>query len=396
LNDIQLRVTSFNRFAPLTAAPPTDTFPRIRHLGLDGTLITWQEILTLSSSLPCLERLELRRNRLKRLFDPEAGNNTESANSHPTNDTAGLERLQSLHLQENELSDWHDLVAALTPLPSLQQLVLSSNRFRAIATPGQAETKRFSCLKDIALDRNPLSAWSDVDAVAAWCCSAATDESRSSQTLDPLETSTLSSLFISNENDTGTFVEGLDSRDVRAIVIARLPTLQHVNGTLVRPAERRDAELWYLGRVAEERLNDSTLKSTHPRFEALSLAHAFTKEDSEKRAHVEETDTLRSRLLELHVHTSAVSPPNLSEAESKGTVNLLGTSALRTCTAKIAKACGVKGRDIKELWAALVPASSDEPDPDGAEGRIVVSLDNASRELGWYGVQNGDHLLVVL
>ncbi|KAK0530847.1 hypothetical protein OC834_003165 [Tilletia horrida] len=381
----------FNRFAPLQAAPPAESFARVRHLGLDGNLISWVEILVLSSSLPQLERLDMRRNKLRSFA-------TASDSHKPlkeASDAQPLPRLKSLHLQENELHDWLDLVDALAQLPQLSQLVLSSNSFSSVPRPSEPDTRRFPALTDLAIDKNPLLEWTDVDALASWCCPPPSGG-------DPLASGRLVSLSVGGaEEASPPLAQGLDARDVRAIAVARIPTLQHVNGTLIRAAERRDAEIWYLGRVAEEALDDETRRHRHPRFDVLSQVHGFTKEDSAKRAHVEETETLRSRLIELRVIRARSTPPQLEDTdnEAKGSVKLLGTAPIRSSMTKIAKACGLKSREIKELWASLAPANDGADEADAAsdlERRITVYLDNPSKELGWYGVQNGDYLLVVL
>ncbi|KAE8271367.1 hypothetical protein A4X09_0g967 [Tilletia walkeri] len=391
----------FNRFSPLHVAPSPDSFVNIRHLGLDGTLITWSEILILSSSLTKVERLELRRNRLRRFQTSEQGRASGTDESGPIQP---LQHLRSLHLQENELDDWLDLIAALTTLPQLEQVVLSLNRFSSIPPPAAGDERRFPALNQIAIDDNPLSSWSDVDALGAWCCGPASTGSEQSETSnrDPLATSSLTTFSIGAEEGKAPFASGLNPRDLRTIAIARLPSLKNINGSVIRAAERRDAELWYLGRVAEERLEEEALKVRHPRYQPLSLIHEFTKEDSAKRAQVEEPDTLRSRLIELEVYIIKSVPPRLSDAEAKGKVKLLGTSAIRTSMTKIAKACGVKARDVKELWASLSPTAS-ATGGEGAEGndedvdrRITICLDNTTKELGWFGVQSGDYLFVRL
>ncbi|KAE8264258.1 hypothetical protein A4X03_0g1079 [Tilletia caries] len=394
----------FNRFSPLRVAPAADSFVNIRHLGLDGTLISWSEVLVLSSSLPRIERLELRRNNLRR-FHP-TGQGKTMASEEPGS-IAPLQTLRSLHLQENQLEHWLDLVTALAPLPQLDQIVLSSNQFSNIPPPAAHDGRRFPALTQIAIDGNPLNSWSDVDALGAWCCSpAGSNPNRSERpTNDPLTASSLTYFSIGGAQGSAPFASGMDPRDLRAIAIARLPSLQNINGSLIRAAERRDAEIWYLGRIAEERLDEGTLKARHPRYEALSLVHDFTKQDSAKRAQVEETETLRSKLLELEVYVVHSVPPRLSDAEAKGSVKLLGTSAIRTSMTKIAKACGVKPRDVKELWASLSPTArmtEEEEAQDQGEGgedadqRITICLDNLTKELGWFGVQNGDYLFVVL
>ncbi|KAK0547484.1 hypothetical protein OC846_004846, partial [Tilletia horrida] len=376
----------FNRLARLDTPPQQDGFLEIRHLGLDGNLISWAEVIVLSECLPNLERVELRRNNLKRFF-PD-GKNAFAIDSGDGGRRGQMQKLKSLHLQENVLHDWLDLVAALSDLTSLEQLVLSSNHFSTIPRPNDEDDRRFSGPIEIAIDHNPLNSWSDIDALAAWCCPAV---SKASKADDYLVNSSLKSLHVHGKAETGPFSQ--DPRDVRAISIARIPSLQSINGSAIRASDRRDAEIWYLGYVAEQRLGEEERQTIHPRFEALSKVHNFTKEDSAKRAEVEETDTLKSKLIELKVYVTHSAPPRLAEAESKGTIKLLGTSALRSSMTKLAKACGVKSRDVKDVWASLSPG---EEDGDDEVDRITTCLDSPSKELSWYGLSNGDYVFVIL
>lgn len=100
---------------------PPQPLTHVRVLILNACHLTWQDILHVAPSLPCLEELYL-------------GGNGISELSAPGPEL--LKNLHSLDLQGNGLSRWHS-VTCLSALPSLSSLQLSDNDLGSIEAPGE-------------------------------------------------------------------------------------------------------------------------------------------------------------------------------------------------------------------------------------------------------------------
>eukprot|EP00884_Botryococcus_braunii_P020395 jgi/Botrbrau1/7039/Bobra.0165s0062.1 len=194
--------------APATAA--TSMFRLLQVLVLNHCGISFQQILTLERSIPALRELHLQGNGCVLLADPGTS----------------LQRLEVLDLEGNLVNDWGEVVK-LCWLPNLRQLQLSRNRLAAIQYPSIKGSEHmegrhaFERLETLLLGDNLISTWDSVDE------------------LDKFPR-------LKDVRLTGNALLQSGPSGARFQVIARVAGLEVLNGSEVRPQERRDAELRYL------------------------------------------------------------------------------------------------------------------------------------------------------
>ena len=132
------------------------------------------------------------------------------------------------------LGSWARQVA-LPRLGALRVLQLTDNRLECVellapqtAKTAEAAADEFATLEHVALAGNPIADWASVDALA--------------------RLARLGSLRLGGAPVT----RGLGASEVRVAIIARVPRLRQLNGSLVGTKERTEAEKAYVRRVMRE------------------------------------------------------------------------------------------------------------------------------------------------
>ncbi|SNX82762.1 related to PAC2 - microtubule effector required for tubulin heterodimer formation [Melanopsichium pennsylvanicum] len=408
----------FNRFQSPPKKVPQTWIARLRHvqdLRLDETLMQWEELVRLAPALDGLLHLQLGYNGISRLV-------TSSIDGTGSEEMAAiLPSLVSLSLEGNAIESWPGLVAALSSLPSLESLNLNRNRVVAIpaATPS---SRKLSKLKELHLRDNQIESWSTLEHIAQWL--------GRNEGLEALHVSTICDEDDPQKSSTAGpsgLLSMYEYRDFRAITIARLPSLKILDKTEITFKERKDAELFVYTRFhegdayiingntsasgkpilhdSEEKLNLTTEEksSRFPRY--LELAKLFDGDDSATSIHQthpksnKKMNTLRSKMLTLTVFAAAAAPsmqmPHLSETKAEAKVQLLISTPLRLAKIKLANSVGVKAAQIAQIWALLKQPNEKESEEENGE-RIVLEVDDMSRNLDWYEVNTGDQLVLVI
>lgn len=167
----------------------------------------------------------------------------------------GLQTLRLLNLDDNYLEDWQE-VMKLSKLPSLAKLCLNGNRLTLVEYLARSGDRNSTSLPFVSLlclylGRNNLADWSSVDALD-WFPSL--QDVRLSD--NPL-----------TDHKTGTAT--------RFMLIARMGSLSCLNGSLIKPRERRDSEIRYVRHVLQTMRTQSKERiiKSHPRFEKLRMIH---------------------------------------------------------------------------------------------------------------------------
>ncbi|KAJ1034586.1 hypothetical protein NDA18_001442 [Ustilago nuda] len=410
LEHLRTLLLHFNRLqSPPEPIPETwqQRLGHIQDLRLDGTLMQWEEVLRLAPALASLKHLSLGSNKIKVLHLAKA--------SSPVQGVV-LPSLTWLSLEDNLITSWPDLVAALSRLPALQNLNLNHNQLADI--PGAPPSaSKLQALTELHMRDNHLESWSSLKNISSWLSH--------SQGLDALHISTLrdeertSSIDEARTTKQVGLIGDYEYRDLRAIAIARLSTLKVLDKTEITAKERKDAELFvytrfrdgdaYIidgGSASQENKLDLSNEEKVARFPRyLELAKLFDGDESlsaapkarEEEEKNKSKNTLRSRMLSLSVIASDTAPgkqrPYLKK-KGEAKVQILPSTPLRLAKIKLANAVGVKPAQISGIWALLRSSSADEVKKE--EQGIVLEIDDMSRSLHWYEVSSGDRLVLVI
>lgn len=132
----------------------------------------------------------------------------------------------------------------------LKRLILSHNRFSSLAPSTPTASSRLVSLRHLSLASNLLSTWSSLDPLNA---------------LPSLESLRLA--------DNPLLVEEKEERGgvSRLRVLGRVGRVSELEGSVVHPPERDDAERFYLAEIAREDGMDTDEKreKAHPRYKEL-------------------------------------------------------------------------------------------------------------------------------
>ncbi|KAI1794651.1 hypothetical protein LXA43DRAFT_995970 [Ganoderma leucocontextum] len=355
---------------PETLQPGSSAFHRLEELQLSATLLTWSEFQALLPYMPALNTVELGYNRLRALLPDSTSRPNHRARA-----------LQEVNLDGNELSSFADINEAMSYLPGLRRLVLTSNLFSHIspratdaADPttgpsGLASPFPLRGLKHLALAFNRLASWRDIDTLQRWC--------------PELESLTLAGNPLVDEPSRTNYA--------RAFTVAKFPLLKTLDGAAISSRERTDSELLYLSHIAKQPfVSDEERRAEHPQWEVLSAKHGVTHSP----AAVEASDTLSNRLISIKIHYGSTAPvaadelmAYLGQCKSAATVlRVLSTMSIRTLRLKLIKTFKIPKAQhgAVRLWMIL---------PNGH----FVELDEeyAGRDLAYWGVDKDTQFVLV-
>jgi len=303
---------------------------------------TWPEVLHLTQSMPNLAVLQLHGNSLSNLGLLPAG---------------ALAVLEELDLDDNDLSSW-DEVQNLGRLPRLTHLRLNSNQLTEL-TPLEGS---FSSLRSLQVSSNVISTYS-----ALGC-------------LDRLN---LTELRMRN-NPINRMEK--DEETVRQLVVARISSIQYLNGSVVTTEERKWSEIDYLKTHGEEYLALAEIEDVNARATAMEQfmnAHNRYGEivqkfgEPQKGEGVAVDTSLKSSLMKLKVRC----PDSIGSAETvKKVPGSMTVSKLKALLRRVYKTAPATAN--MELYLVGQTSTSE------------VRLDNDFRELSFYSAVEGDTVLV--
>ena len=196
---------SLNEFRVRNLHVITEKFPKVEKFYCDAVNLSFKEFLAVADLFPHLKTASFAANSLLGLSIPPKGS---------------LEKLESLALQQCEISDWSQ-VQKFGYLPSLKMLNLLDNGIKSIELPVEATNMGFANLEMLILAGNGIENWRNLCALSF---------------LPKL------SNIVLYENP----VCDLNSKRFRDEVIARLPHLTILNKTEIPKEERRSASILYI------------------------------------------------------------------------------------------------------------------------------------------------------
>ncbi|KAG5269125.1 hypothetical protein AALO_G00198550 [Alosa alosa] len=193
-----------------------EAFSRVHRLVLNNTQVSWNTVHTITREIPELEELFLCLN--------------EYTTVSPS--TVSCTTLRLLHITDNNLHDWDEVRKFGTIFPSLDTLVMANNNLNAIQDAGDTLRRLFPNLRSINLHNAGLQQWEDIEKLTFF---------------PKLEEVRIRGIPL---------LQNYTNTERRSLMIAHLPSVTNLNGSVVTDSEREDAERffirYYLNRPAGE------------------------------------------------------------------------------------------------------------------------------------------------
>ncbi|XP_022415974.1 tubulin-specific chaperone cofactor E-like protein isoform X1 [Delphinapterus leucas] len=182
------------------------SFSGVRKLVLNNSKASWETVHTILQELPDLEELFLCLNDYETVSCP----------------SICCPSLKLLHITDNNLQDWTEIRKLGVMFPSLDTLVLANNHVNAIEEPGDSLARLFPNLRSISLHKAGLRSWEDIDKLNSF---------------PKLEEVRLLGIPL---------LQPYTTEERRKLVIARLPSVSKLNGSVVTDGEREDSERFFI------------------------------------------------------------------------------------------------------------------------------------------------------
>ncbi|KAJ3034206.1 hypothetical protein HDV00_005377 [Rhizophlyctis rosea] len=336
LPSLQSLRIAYMRFAPISTPQAfTEAFTNLKAITLFETFIPWHDITLLGPYLPLLSELHY------------GFNNFSTFNIPHTIPSTTFKSLTLLNLEHNALTSWKE-IENVALLPNLEHLFLQYNAIPSITPPSTPNA--FAKLRSLNLNNNQLMDWTSVHALNSF--------------------PSLKDLRLKFNPVLAT----VPPKDLHYVLVARVGRVTSLNGSVVGGRDRVDAELFYLGLVAGVRgtLSVAEFASEHPRWDELVKLHG----EPNVAPTTATSNALKDRLL-----TLTLSCPSKGKVVEK---KLPRSMTVRMLRATVGRVFGVRGGGVRVVVLQK---------GDGGEERRV-EMEDEMREVGFYGIESGDLVLV--
>lgn len=218
-------------------------FAGVAELSLEETLLSWEELCAVAVRCPSLATLNVGSNQLRHL--PRVSYLNLSST------------LTSINLEFNDFTALSDL-ASLMSLTNLRNLHLKGNNIAAVSRPDEPAPVFPPSVHYLDLSYNDVATWSFVDALA-------------------IHFPGLTGLRLSHNPVYDAKADGKkasSSEESHMFTIARLANLKSLNFAAVNMADRANAEMFYLSRIAKQLATvpesaEPSVLVQHPRYGEL-------------------------------------------------------------------------------------------------------------------------------
>ncbi|KAJ0063817.1 hypothetical protein NL108_008529, partial [Boleophthalmus pectinirostris] len=183
-----------------------EAFAGVRRLVLNNTRVSWDTVLQLTQELPDLEELFLCLNEYSRVHAPRVP----------------CPSLRLLHITDNSLHDWAEVRKIGSMFPSLDTLVMANNNLASIQDNKEILQRLFPNLRSINLHNSGLNQWEDIEKLNFF---------------PKLEEVRLQGIPL---------LQTYTNAERRSLMIAQLPAISTLNGSVVSDSEREDAERFFI------------------------------------------------------------------------------------------------------------------------------------------------------
>ncbi|XP_062053196.1 tubulin-specific chaperone cofactor E-like protein isoform X1 [Lepus europaeus] len=222
------------------------SFSGVRKLVLNNIKASWETVHTILQELPDLEELFLCLNDYETVSCP----------------SICCHSLKLLHITDNNLQDWTEIRKLGVMFPSLDTLVLANNHLNAIEEPDDSLARLFPNLRSISLHKSGLQSWEDIDKLNSF---------------PKLEEVRLLGIPL---------LQPYTTEERRKLVVARLPSVSKLNGSVVTDGEREDSERFFIRYyvdVPQEEVPFSTWHQIKVHLHSLACRHAVSQHHLLKR-----------------------------------------------------------------------------------------------------------------
>nr|XP_054590965.1 tubulin-specific chaperone cofactor E-like protein isoform X3 [Nothobranchius furzeri] len=207
LPNLEFLNLSSNPLGGTTLEPQwAEAFSRVRRLVLNNTRIPWDAVMLLTREILALEELFLCLN--------DYNSVSSSSVSCPT--------LRLLHITDNCLHDWSEVRKFGSMFPCLDTLVMSNNNLASIQDNKDILQRLFPNLRSINLNNSGLNQWEDIEKLNFF---------------PKLEEVRLQGIPL---------LQAYTNAERRSLMIAQLPSVSLLNGSIVTDCEREDAERFFI------------------------------------------------------------------------------------------------------------------------------------------------------
>jgi hypothetical protein len=270
---------------------------KVTELELDNTLLSWETMKTILAMFPALTSLSA------------ASNYFQSLSSPLPNPGFGRNGITSLTLEYNEFTMIWDIIL-LRQLESLEVLHLKGNKISRIDKEGFQMSSFHAFgprLRYVDLSYNAIASWTFVDDLP--------------QVFPGLEELRLSHNPIYNHDSLSEQKENVGSEEGYMLTVARLKNLKSLNFSKIMPADRVNAEVFYLSKIAKEMAEvpesqENQVTSQHRRFPELSKQYGPPTVIRKAEGAVN-PNLLEARLINFTFHMPANTRPGQNEAINK-------------------------------------------------------------------------------
>ncbi|XP_072310847.1 tubulin folding cofactor E-like a [Eucyclogobius newberryi] len=183
-----------------------EAFAGVRRLVLNNTRVSWDTVLLLTQELPDLEELFLCLNEFSCVHAPRVP----------------CTSLRLLHITDNSLHDWAEVRKIGSMFPSLDTLVMANNNLASIQDSKDILQRLFPNLRSINLHNSGLNRWEDIEKLNFF---------------PKLEEVRLQGIPL---------LQTYTNAERRSLMIAQLPAISTLNGSVVTDSEREDAERFFI------------------------------------------------------------------------------------------------------------------------------------------------------
>ncbi|EFP80226.2 uncharacterized protein PGTG_06182 [Puccinia graminis f. sp. tritici CRL 75-36-700-3] len=190
----------------------------------------------------------------------------------------------------------------------------------------------------------------------------------------------LSSLFL----DGNPLYGAQDVRKNRLLALARYPTLVHLDGSQVTPAERTEADLFYWSIVKKDPADHEQRKKLHKRYAELLAKFGLPEPESNHTR----TSALKGKMINLTVVCAGC--VSLDREHNIEVLPSMTARGLKIYLAKMIRRSSHSAKSVSEIMATLEVHVADKDN----ETRHVVDLSDPQKDLGWLGISGGDTLEV--